>query len=213
MPDVPATYFDATRRDLLDALGGSHLRVLEIGCGTGATGVEACRRGLAREYVGVELDPDAAAIASERLSRLVIGDVERMDRTDLGTFDAIVAGDVIEHLVEPWGTMRDLVRDHLRPNGQLVASIPNARCYAFWAPLVLRGRFDYTATGLRDRTHLRWFTRHSMEEMLRDAGLDPAVVGVNRVADGRRWPAPWIARALGPFGVVQYVVKGVRRSL
>jgi hypothetical protein len=37
--------------------------------------------------------------------------------------------------------------------------------------LVLKGRFDYADAGVLDRTHLRFFTLSTMEQLLQGAGL------------------------------------------
>ena len=58
----------------------------------------------------------------------------------------------------------------LAPGGQIIASIPNVAHGAVRLAL-LRGSFEYTETGLLDRTHLRFFDRPAIEGLFRAAGL------------------------------------------
>ncbi len=204
---APRRYFEAVRHDLIEIVEGTGLRVLEIGCGTGATGAALLESGVASEVVGIEFEPTSAAAAREVLTEVHEVDLERFDPALLGTFDVVLIGDVLEHLIDPWLVVKNL-SGVLRPSGQFIVSIPNARCYAFWIPIVLRGRFDYAESGILDRTHIRWFTRSTAMELLAGAGLDVTISGTRLVAEGRGPMARLIARSLGSFGVVQYLMTG-----
>ena len=90
-------------------------------------------------------------------------------------FDCILCLDVLEHLQDPWRVLRKLT-GWLRPNGTVVASIPNVRYKSVVMDLAFRGKFDYQNAGILDRTHLRFFTRSSAVSLLQSVGL--AVVKV-----------------------------------
>ena len=84
-------------------------------------------------------------------------------------FDAIVCGDVLEHLVHPAPVLRALGRA-LAPGGVVVVSVPNVA--HLWMRLsLLVGRFDYAERGILDRTHLRFFTERSLRALLTEVGL------------------------------------------
>jgi len=157
-------------------------RVLDVGCATGYLGAVLAARGSA--VTGVEADPGAVAAARARGLRVVEGDLEdpgTLDRAaEHGPFDAIVCGDVLEHLRAPERALGALA-DLLAPGGRLVASLPNI---AHWTARreLLRGRFPQADHGLFDRTHLRFFTRASARELAVAAGL--------RVAAEHPAPAP-----------------------
>ena len=137
-------------------------RVLDIGCGAGRLG-EALKGRQQAEVVGVELNEAAAAQARERLDRVLVGDVEGMSLDFApGTFDAIVCGDILEHLREPERLLRR-ANELLAPEGRLVASIPNVRHHSVVCSL-LQGNWTYESAGLLDRTHLRFFTRREIEK-------------------------------------------------
>ncbi len=62
------------------------------------------------------------------------------------------------------------LRPFLNPGGSFVISPPNI-AHGSVRLALLEGRFHYQDTGLLDRTHLRFFTRGNIEEMLDEAGL------------------------------------------
>jgi SAM-dependent methyltransferase len=131
-------------------------------------------------------------------------------------FDALVCGDVLEHLRDPWRTLHALVA-LLRPGGRAAISIPNI---AHWTArrALLRGRFDYAAHGLFDRTHLRFFTRATAHDLATSAGLDvraervaPAPVPLqSRFAALRRLEGP-AARMRPELFALQFVLVGEPR--
>jgi methionine biosynthesis protein MetW len=157
-------------------------RVLDVGCATGYLAAALAARGCA--VVGVEADPVAAAAAAGACERVVTGDVEtaecRAALDALAPFDAVVCGDVLEHLREPWDALRFLAT-LLAPGGRAVISVPNIGHWTARRAL-LRGRFPYAEHGLFDRTHLRFFTRAGARGLARSAGL--------RVRAERFAPAP-----------------------
>jgi 2-polyprenyl-3-methyl-5-hydroxy-6-metoxy-1,4-benzoquinol methylase len=145
-------------------------RVLDIGCGTGAWGPLLRSRGAA-EIVGVEIAPEAASAAREVYDRILTTPSEELDLQQLGgTFDTIIAADVIEHLVDPFDELQRW-GDWVSPGGELVISTPNLRHFRVLRDLVARGRFDYVdGGGVMDRTHLRWFTEASLASAIERAG-------------------------------------------
>ncbi len=166
-----AAYFGGVRRDFLELLPqGGVDNVLEIGCGAGETGAAALAAGLARAYVGVEIAPQAAALARTRLTELHEGDVERMELTWPDRhFDAVLMSEVLEHLVDPWSVVKR-VASKLRPGALVLASSPNVAQFAILRGL-LANRWDLTEVGVMDRTHLRWFTESTYRQMFEDAGI------------------------------------------
>ncbi|HVT44046.1 MAG TPA: glycosyltransferase [Thermoanaerobaculia bacterium] len=151
-------------------LVGPGKNVLELGCSTGYMSRVLRERGC--RVTGVEMDLAAAAQAAEVCDRIITGDCERIDwERELGEerFDVILAADVLEHLKDPLALLRRL-RPFLTPDGSVVASIPNIGHGSVRLSL-FAGRFPYSETGLLDRTHLRFFTRDSMEQLFADAGF------------------------------------------
>jgi 2-polyprenyl-3-methyl-5-hydroxy-6-metoxy-1,4-benzoquinol methylase len=170
--DKAAAYFVGERRDIIDRLATDPTRaILEIGCGDGATGAYAKSTGKCGRYVGIELFPEAARLAAERLDAVHAADVESFDPPFAEhTFDVMIASEVLEHLVDPWRVLRTY-RQYLKTGGLVFASSPNVAHKATLAMLV-EGGWDLTSDGVMDRTHLRWFTPRTYAQMFRQAGFD-----------------------------------------
>lgn len=156
-----------TRFDLLTLISTDARSVLEFGCGEGTLG-EALRRRQKCRVVGIELDPDAAAIAKKRIDAVYRGDVRDIVAILDEQFDWIVGGDIVEHLDEPWSFLAEL-RRVAAPGGKLLLSLPNLSNASVISDL-LRGRFDYVYMGLTCVGHVRFFTKQSIEDMLSIAG-------------------------------------------
>jgi 2-polyprenyl-3-methyl-5-hydroxy-6-metoxy-1,4-benzoquinol methylase len=163
------SYFDHARPELLALIPSDATRVLDVGCGGGRLG-EAIKQRQTAHVTGIELNDGAAEQARNRLDAVVVGNVEEMELTfDRGSFDCIVCGDILEHL-EDAERVLTRIRSWLRPDGCLVASIPNVRHHSILRSL-LDGNWTYEAAGLLDRDHVRFFTRREIEQMFRDTGF------------------------------------------
>lgn len=135
------------------------VRVLDVGCGTGALTLRATRD-KGNEVVAVEPDPTRADVARSRGLDVICGILDDAFVATQRPFDVIIFSDVIEHVAAP-SQLLDLASRALRPDGIIIASVPNV---AHWTVRLrlLFGRFDYAAVGIMDATHLRWFTRNSL---------------------------------------------------
>ena len=165
-------YFTSAQRDYVARLPiDDSARVLEIGCGNGATGALALASGKCGTYVGVEMFEPMAQIAAKTITRVHIGNVENMVLDyPVAHFDALICSEVLEHLVDPYSTLVRLVK-LIRPGGLVLASSPNISHYLIIANL-LRGKFEYSEAGAMDRTHLRWFTPPGYRQMFENANVE-----------------------------------------
>jgi SAM-dependent methyltransferase len=159
-------YYGEVREDILPFLDPECRDVLEIGCGRGATGAFLQER-LGCRVTGVELNPVVATTAAKCLHRVVVGDILEVDPG--GPFDAVVACELFEHLTEGDAFLKRL-GSWLRPGGRAVLSVPNVGHHAI-AEDLLAGRWDYLPVGLLCSTHYRFFTRRTLEDILRAAGF------------------------------------------
>ena len=145
-------------------------RVLEFGCATGYMS-QVLKDRLGCTVVGIEIDRDAAAIAEQHTERVIVGDAEKIDyAAELAgeEFDVVLFADVLEHLKEPADVLRR-VRPFVAENGVVVASIPNI-AHASVRLALLGGEFRYREWGLLDDTHLRFFTRASIQDLFEETG-------------------------------------------
>ena len=140
--------------------------VLDVGCSDGQfAGLVSA---LGHRVTGVDLVKHAGV--SERMDRFVEADLNQGLPDEVGRdYRVIVAGDVLEHVIDPQTLLTDLA-GRLAPQGEVVVSVPN---FAHWYPRtrVAIGRFDYDQRGLLDNGHVRFFTRASFERVVRRSGM------------------------------------------
>jgi 2-polyprenyl-3-methyl-5-hydroxy-6-metoxy-1,4-benzoquinol methylase len=166
-----AAYFSTVRSEIAPYLPLRPSRVLDIGCGDGATLLWLKSQGLADWTCGVDIN-------AEVLERARAGGVDLVVQGALDelalpiapeSIDVILCLDVLEHLADPWTVAQGLTR-LLRAGGVLIASIPNVQSLRVIAPL-LAGRWTYRDCGILDQGHLRFFTRRSAMALLQQAAL------------------------------------------
>jgi SAM-dependent methyltransferase len=174
-----AAAYERARPEILDHVPITARRVLDLGCATGTTGAALKARQDAH-VTGVEIEPEYAREAAARLDHVVEGDVATA--TVDGPFDALIAADILEHLVDPWTALQRYAQ-LLGPGATAVISLPNVNHWSTFAHLA-RGRWPRLPEGIFDATHLRWFTRRDALELLTQAGLEPHTVV------RRRWLLP-----------------------
>ena len=175
-------------------------RLLDIGCGFGRHSYEALRRGadvVSSDFALPELmEVDGLVAAMEAQGELpngvssssCNGDVTRLPFPD-GSFDRIIASEVLEHIDDDVAALAELTRV-LRPGGSLAATVPaylpERICWAlsdeYHAPKVVGG-------------HVRIYGSSELAQRIGDAGLE--VTGSHR-AHSLHTPYWWLRCAVGP---------------
>ena len=159
---------DASPRvDLAERVPEGAAAVLDVGCSRGATAPALRARGV-RFLAGIEPDAEDAAAAAEVYDEVLCARLESVAADFGGRFDAVLFGDVLEHLEDPSEALVR-VRPWLAPGGVVVASVPNL---GHWAVVddLLRGRFDYVPYSLLSGTHVRFFTRRTLGDLFEASG-------------------------------------------
>lgn len=165
-------YYDGLNEALFDSVPDEALRIIEFGCSRGNLGAALKQAATDRYVIGVEIDEAAAAVARERLDEVHVLDIQStLPPIEPGSVDAILFGDVLEHLVDPEDVLRR-VRPLLSPRGIVLASIPNMSHWSVVSAL-LRSDLMYQPQGLLDATHLRFFTHATIFKLFLDAGYLP----------------------------------------
>lgn len=204
--DKPNGYFSCPRSDLIPLVPPDASRILEIGCAEGglARSLRLARPASKLEIVGVELFEAAAEKAANVLDRVMIGNVERMDLPYENYFDCVIFADVLEHLIDPW-RMLMRAKKFLRRGGVIVASIPNVQHSRVLVNLIF-GRWEYEQYGIMDSTHLRFFTRKSIDTLFQSTGYE--LRRVSSLLGSTRVKLMHFASAglLDPFITRQYLV-------
>ena len=193
-------YFEFDRPELRALVPADARRVLDVGCGAGALGA-ALREERGIEVMGLELSPDAAARARERLDAVVEANLDDLEELpfERGSFDAMVFGDVLEHLHDPHRLLR-VLRPWLADHGALVCSIPNVAHWSVVLPLLTQDRWPYADAGLLDRTHVHFFTLTEAELMLRGCGFTLEAAATTTLAQSPPPALDHLIRLLGALG-------------
>ena len=137
-------------------VGGPGRRVLDLGCRYGA---------LTREYsagnevVGVDVDRDALVEAAKLGIETHWADVDEPLPFENESFDAVVAGELLEHVRDPNQLVAE-ARRVLRGGGTFIASVPNA------FRLKNRLRFLLGRKPETDPTHLHMFSASDVRALL-----------------------------------------------
>ncbi len=181
---------------------GQYQNVLDVGCARGYTGAILVHQ-FQCTMSGLEYDPAAADIARQIYQEVVVGDVEDLtlfDRLQHRPFDVVLFGDILEHLRQPERVLR-FTRSLLKPDGFVLISLPNVVTLRLRLRFLL-GHFDYTDQGIMDRTHLRFFTLKTAQDMIRACGYTiehlEYVIGPNfgKRLQQLRIPRHWIPPTL-----------------
>ena len=153
---------------ILSLLGrGEQRRALDVGAADGFLAELLTGRGWT--VTALERDPVQAERIRGKCHEVVVADLADAGSALSGPFDAIVYGDVLEHLNDPLAAFVSVNR-HLARGGVIVVSVPNVA--HVWVRLsLLAGRFDYADRGILDRTHVRFFTRRTFLAFLAEADL------------------------------------------
>jgi len=138
---------------VMDGLGlPPGARILDAGCGSGRNMIELARRGT---VTGVELSAPSVEKARERgCGEVVEGSVLDMPFAD-DSFDLAVSLDVIEHLEDDLGALRELRRT-VAPGGALLVTVP---------------AYQWLWSGHDEiNHHQRRYTRRSLQGVAEQAG-------------------------------------------
>ncbi|MBW3671168.1 MAG: class I SAM-dependent methyltransferase [Acidobacteria bacterium] len=122
--------------------------------------------------IGVEGDPARVEALSRYFDQAFVADLNHLER--LPAAAAVIMGDVLEHLPRA-GPLLRLVRDSIAPDGRLYVSVPNIANVTVRLSLLF-GRWSYADRGILDRTHLRFYTRRTIEAELREHGFEPVKI-------------------------------------
>ncbi|MHB8170354.1 MAG: class I SAM-dependent methyltransferase [Thermincolia bacterium] len=144
-------------------------KALDIGCNTGCLGEYLRAMMGVKEIVGVDISPNAPAIAGLHEDKVLVLDIEKEDLPYPDHyFDVMFCGDVLEHLVHPEQFLARYKR-YLKPGGPVIASIPNIGHFTVLRKILLSENF-YEDMGITDQTHMRFFTKHSAIQLFAQSG-------------------------------------------
>ena len=160
-------------------------KVLDIGCGSGALAAELLKKNCST--TGIDLSSEALSYADEYCEKTICGNIEHtssiMDLIKPESFDVITAGDVLEHMIDPWSVV-DKLKPLLRDGGLFISSIPNSAFISQRLKFFFGSITYQEGGGIMDIGHLRMFSFNTAKHLFEEAGYKiVAHKGVNTVQD------------------------------
>ena len=151
-------------------------RVVDLGCGSG----EMLRDlgGCFKERIGLDASRGRISRRGEEMPdgwKFVEADLNRSFDLESNSVDAIIANQVIEHIVDPIAFTKEIYRV-LKSDGRCVITTPNIRYIRHIVHLVCSGDGPRTAggnirDGLWDDGHIHYFTHNDLRELFRSVGF------------------------------------------
>lgn len=153
-------------------------KILDLGCGTGYYLFLLSSLPVRLNLIGLDNDDRAVNEAKNFLSKkikFIISDCHKLPFKD-GTFDKVVASEVLEHLDDDLNALKE-IRRILKPNGILVISTPSIRYPFLWDPIswllqyffethIRKGFFSGIWFG-----HIRLYKKEELETKFINAGF------------------------------------------
>lgn len=158
-------------------------KILEIGCATGFMAEYLIKE---KKCIvdGVELALDEAREAKKKLRNVITGDIEDKDTIKQieDTYDIVFASALIEHLKDPWLSLKTW-KKVLKKDGRILITTSNI---AHWSMRLkmMKGQFNYEQYGILDNTHLRFFTTESFQKLVTDCGYTIEHFSIDPVGGG-----------------------------
>jgi SAM-dependent methyltransferase len=163
-------YYSNMRKDLIELINNNNLEyVLEIGGGDFDT-----LKYIVNKYnckgvgldIRIPLDTDSINFYQCDLDK-----IENQKFIFDKNFDLIIAGDVLEHTINP-DKICQYLNKILDKNGVFIVSVPNIRSIRALYNIFIRGIFPRESNGLFDKTHRSWFTYRNMSDILLESGFE-----------------------------------------
>lgn len=203
-------------------MAGNGKRILELGSGPGA--ITRLLHANSCKVTALELDAQAIEIVTPFCETVLACNLNDSAWPELLTrmepFDVIVAGDVLEHLYDPWTTLQQML-PLLAEDGYVVVSLPHVAHNAIVACL-LNEDFEYQPWGLLDKTHIRFWGLKNIQRLFEGAGFkiieaDFVIKKPEQTEFAKSWRQLPVetqkALEVNPFGsIYQVIVKAVPRS-
>ena len=176
------SYYAHKRHEMLKYIPRNVSTVLDVGCSSGAF-ARMVKDSFNCVVWGIEPDKKAAEEAATVLDK-VYNTIFDKDIDLAGQkFDCIFFNDVLEHLANPFEAL-ELCKKYLNRDGVLICSIPNIRFFDAVYHIVVQKDFHYVGAGIFDKTHLRFFTKKSIQRMFLQSGYKiEKIEGINSIKE------------------------------
>lgn len=196
------------RKDMIKYIKGQSNKVLAVGCALGVNRKYLLDNNIENELLGIGFEEKMAQEASRHNSKMFCGNLndEKFVETVLkenDTFDYILFGDILEHLLDPQKLLMDL-KSQLKKYGNVIISLPNIAHIELFIQVFIKGSWPNNERGIFDKTHLRWFTRKDVFSLTKKSNLE--VISYERIFRSRD--------AIGSqFGLKAKLLKFINKNL
>lgn len=181
-------------RELLVSRLGAGARIIDVGCGNGATAAMLAELGF--DVVGIDPSSTGTEVARRAYPHLRFAERSAYDdlAAEFGQFDAAVSLEVVEHCYWPRVFARNLFA-LLRPGGLAIVSTP---FHGYWknVALAVSGKLDAHWAPLWDGGHIKFWSERTLRQLLEEIGF--AEIGFRRAGRIRPLAKSMIAVARRP---------------
>jgi 2-polyprenyl-3-methyl-5-hydroxy-6-metoxy-1,4-benzoquinol methylase len=142
---------------------GAKKIVLDVGCNNGYIGKYSDK---SNQFYGLDYLEDSVKKARENYKDAIVYDLNKLEQLPWNIkFDVLIFADVLEHVLFPEEVLNYFVKNYLREGGKVIISLPNVANWQVRLNLLF-GKFDYTETGIMDKTHLHFYTYKSARKLI-----------------------------------------------
>jgi len=163
--------YTGLRLDVVSMISKKPTSVLDVGCSNG-TFLEYAKNQLGAKFaVGIENDIRFVHEAMQKADKIIEKDLDffNFEMLDSQKFDLIVLADVLEHTKDPCFVLKEILKSATN-DAIIIISLPNIQHWTAIKNLII-GEWPLRERGLFDRTHLRFFTLRSIEDLALQCGL------------------------------------------
>lgn len=170
--DERNNYFSTALGEAIKLVPDNTKNLLDVGCGNGVGAVVAKKLNKKIEtYYGLDFNSSAEKYALKNVDKYIKADIENLpeDLFEPNFFDVIMFNDVLEHLINPKEVVKQALK-YLKPDGVMIASIPNVLHQSVLLNLLLNG--NWYDQGVAVEEHVRFFTFNEIIRFFSINGLN-----------------------------------------
>jgi 2-polyprenyl-3-methyl-5-hydroxy-6-metoxy-1,4-benzoquinol methylase len=162
MNETP-NYCSSDRVDIAFYISSNIKSILDIGCGQGSF-LKLIKEQTEAKTCGIEVTPEIAEKAKEQADNILTGKVkDLLGLLPNGYFDCITFNNTLDHLLDSAEVLKQ-IKPKLSKNGIIITSIPNVKYFTNLYEMFIKKDCENKDSGILDSTHLRFFTKKSMNE-------------------------------------------------
>lgn len=179
-------------------------KILDVGCASGYFGKKLEKKGA--KVTGIDSSAQAIYLAKKFITNALVVDLNEIKiPLKSNSFDMILASEVLEHLINPLGTLKELYRI-LKPKGAYIVTTPN---FMYWGNRIqfLKGRFRYEKDGMFDKSHIHFYTYSSLIDDLKNSKFK--IKNENHIYTGSKILVP-MKRHFPALFAYQFVIKCIK---